>query len=527
MNFVNGLTEVIENDLVDAVIVADWTMRNVGKIPWVKDYKKIYYFYDLLSDWDFKRHINEYIYVKFEEELNRKSVDFVKVRIPTDDDLKLPHKAENFCEEDRKKWLANEISMEVDSTLFNKFNQDRINIMSNFAKSNGQVFYLDYKSKYFNFLSKQRIIPNQLSDYDNTIYLFGPCMVAGLYNPDNQTVAYYLQKQLLEKGLSYRVVAYGVPNDANRFYFPSIFNDENMKKGDVVVLMETAYRIAEWDIDLLDLFIHYKKEYYMDFYYDNTVHTGRIANRGIAEVLEQKLTYRKRLEVVEEKKDIIDIVRKDTKKFDGNLELQKYKDYIKSEAIHKKTRVGAIVMNCNPFTLGHQYLIEYASKQVDVLYIFIVEEDKSVFKFVERKEMVILGTAHLDNVKVLDSGRFIISSTTFSEYFEKSNIQGVTIDPSLDIETFAEHIAPILDISVRFVGTEPHDLITKQYNESMKRILPKYGIELIEVPRKEHENKAISASRVRDYMSNGEWGELSEIVPKTTYDYLYAKYREI
>ena len=44
-------------------------------------------------------------------------------------------------------------------------------------------------------------------------------------------------------------------------------------------------------------------------------------------------------------------------------------------------KVGCIVMNCNPFTSGHRYLIEYALKNVDYLFIFVVEEDQSVFLF--------------------------------------------------------------------------------------------------------------------------------------------------
>ncbi|MDO4191499.1 MAG: adenylyltransferase/cytidyltransferase family protein, partial [Bacteroidales bacterium] len=40
---------------------------------------------------------------------------------------------------------------------------------------------------------------------------------------------------------------------------------------------------------------------------------------------------------------------------------------------------GCIVMNCNPVTKGHVYLIETAAKQVDTLHVFCVKEDASVF----------------------------------------------------------------------------------------------------------------------------------------------------
>ena len=58
----------------------------------------------------------------------------------------------------------------------------------------------------------------------------------------------------------------------------------------------------------------------------------------------------------------------------------------------------------------------------------------------------------------------------------------------------------------------------------MKRILPEYGIELREIPRKESDGQVISASRVRKYLEEGKWDEIKEIVPVTTYNFLYEKY---
>ena len=209
-----------------------------------------------------------------------------------------------------------------------------------------------------------------------------------------------------------------------------------------------------------------------------------------------------------------------TPPFTENPQLDKYKEFIQSNAIHKKHQVGSIVMNCNPFTLGHRYLIEYAAQQVDHLYIFVVEEDRSLFKFDDRIKLVKAGTAHLKNVKVLPSGQFIISAVTFSEYFDKANLDGTTVDTSLDVETFGSQIAPCLNISVRFVGEEPLDPVTAQYNQSMKEILPKYGVELHEIPRKEINGAVISASRVRRLLEEKNWNEIKKLVPETTYMFL-------
>jgi len=187
--------------------------------------------------------------------------------------------------------------------------------------------------------------------------------------------------------------------------------------------------------------------------------------------------------------------------------------------------IGSVVMNCNPFTLGHQYLIEYASKQVDVLIIFVVEENKSYFKFEDRIELVKQGTAHLDNVYVVPSGKMIISTVTFPGYFLKDTPEAVGLDTSLDVSIFGEYIAKAFGIKTRFVGEEPLDIVTRNYNESMKKILPLHGIELVVIPRKEMGESVISASRVRKLLESKDFEGISELVPETTYKFLVKNYK--
>ena len=186
--------------------------------------------------------------------------------------------------------------------------------------------------------------------------------------------------------------------------------------------------------------------------------------------------------------------------------------------------VGAVVMNCNPFTLGHRYLIETAARRCDKLIIFVVEEDKSVFPFNDRLKLVEAGTRDISNVKVMPSGKFVLSSLTFSEYFNKSEMQDRVIDTSLDVTVFARDIAPCLGITKRFAGEEPFDNVTRQYNDNMKRILPQYGIEFIEIPRKETDGEPISASRVRKLLDEKRFDEIARLVPETTLEYLREKF---
>jgi len=57
-------------------------------------------------------------------------------------------------------------------------------------------------------------------------------------------------------------------------------------------------------------------------------------------------------------------------------DLQKYQLIENNQKI-----ISAMVINANPFTLGHQYLVKTASMESDVVYLFVVREDKSLFPF--------------------------------------------------------------------------------------------------------------------------------------------------
>ena len=175
---------------------------------------------------------------------------------------------------------------------------------------------------------------------------------------------------------------------------------------------------------------------------------------------------------------------------------------------------GAIVANCNPFTLGHRYLMETAAELVDTLHVFVVSEDASEFPFELRYEMVKRGTADIKNLILHQSGDYMISHSTFPTYFIKDMAKAKDVNVELDLRLFAERIAPALNISKRFVGTEPFCEVTSAYNEGMKRILPAYGIEVIEIERKD----GISASKVRESMKNGDINLIKRLVPATTYD---------
>ena len=186
---------------------------------------------------------------------------------------------------------------------------------------------------------------------------------------------------------------------------------------------------------------------------------------------------------------------------------------------------GAIVMNANPFTLGHQYLVETAAGRCDTLHLFLLSEDASLVPFGVRKQLVQAGTAHLKNVVLHDSGPYIISNATFPSYFLKDDAAVIQGHAKLDLAIFVR-IARALGVTVRFVGEEPTSQVTGLYNEIMAAQLPENGIDCVILPRKEALGKAISASTVRASLQAGDWQTLSQLVPQTTLDYFKSSEAE-
>ena len=182
-------------------------------------------------------------------------------------------------------------------------------------------------------------------------------------------------------------------------------------------------------------------------------------------------------------------------------------------------RRGVVVMNCNPFTLGHRYLIEQAAKQVERLFVMVVREDCSLFAYAERKAMVEQGVAHLENVTVIDGSEYAISQATFPTYFLKRLDDAADTQMLLDLDLFRRHIAPALGTTVRFVGTEPTDRLTRRYNQLMHEVLA----DVRETARLEKKGNAVSASRVRKAMEQGDMSTIRQLVPPTTLPYIIAR----
>lgn len=194
---------------------------------------------------------------------------------------------------------------------------------------------------------------------------------------------------------------------------------------------------------------------------------------------------------------------------------------------HKESRSegtinGCIVMNCNPFTLGHRYLVDRASTLCEKLYIILVQEDKSSFPYMVRKELVLQGTNDLLNVEVIDGGDYTISSATFPGYFIRQENEKIFSEAALDIDLFIRYTAPALGIVKRFAGSEPYDAVTAVYNQVMREKLPQAGIEFIEIERLKAEGRYISASDVRRAIREKKPLLLQKLVPESTLAFLLS-----
>lgn len=188
------------------------------------------------------------------------------------------------------------------------------------------------------------------------------------------------------------------------------------------------------------------------------------------------------------------------------------------ECSQSAQNIAALVMNANPFTNGHLYLVEKAAAENDILHLFMVSEDASLVPYSVRKRLIMEATSHLPNICYHDSGPYIISNATFPSYFQKDESSVITGHALLDLTIF-KSIAQTLHINRRYVGEEPTSQVTGIYNQIMAEELPKSNIECIIVPRLESNGAAISASTVRQAIHDGKIDSIKPLVPEATYKF--------
>ena len=196
--------------------------------------------------------------------------------------------------------------------------------------------------------------------------------------------------------------------------------------------------------------------------------------------------------------------------------LERYCQYLQGHQAH-----GVVVMNANPFTLGHRYLLEQAAAEGS-LAVIPVKEERSRFPYQERLAMIRNGCGV--GVDVVEGSDYQISAATFPSYFIKELSDVAETQMRLDIDLFGRHIAPALGAVVRYVGSEPSDALTARYNALLQELLPSYGVQVVEIRRsKSAGGRFVSATMVREALDEGCYSQASALVPASTRPYLLSE----
>lgn len=405
---------------------------------------------------------------------------------------------------------------------------------------------VDYHSEYLNITNGFRHTIGQPKSYNHSIFVVGASGVYSYGSEDKHTLSSFMQQyinnsqQLHNNYAVFNLGARGAPKFVDFYkllHLKTAENDIVILQGiDREIIAELFYLKSHQFHPIIPDLSHSANE---EIFFDSA-HVTYKGHQIIAEQICNSLfvTDSKLLKTPshgdlfiseEEKIESLVFLKEFTTEFTdiySNLEifpeLKEYLAELKQLACQNGYN-GAIVVNCNPFTLGHRHLIEYAANKVDHLYIFVVEENLSSFDFITRFHLVVKGLEDLPNITILRSGKFIMSTTTYPEYFSKNELKNTHLDASTDMDIFGEYIASILNIKMRFVGEEPFCVVTAEHNKQMQNILPTYGIHVEEVKRKMHDSQVISASLVREFLQNGQINKIQNLVPSTTFEYLNSK----
>lgn len=203
--------------------------------------------------------------------------------------------------------------------------------------------------------------------------------------------------------------------------------------------------------------------------------------------------------------------------FEGGDTIENVLTNLKQEYNISDNKKACVIINANPMTLGHLYLIEEASKENEEVLVFVVSEDLSSFPFEDRFSIIKKATKGLKNVTVLPTSAYLVSKITFPKYFLKEDYLIKDEQTLIDVLIYKEYYTKIFNIHLRYVGSEPLSYTTNKYNETMKTYLNK-NLKIIE--RKQKDDLPISASMVRKLIKTNKIDKIKDYVPKATYDYL-------
>lgn len=426
-----------------------------------------------------------------------------------------------------RKWLENPEARDINPYVIPSCAQGfygELNI-GNYAAEVGKLYFnlesnnvytrmKDVQSRYLNIVNGERITLGQPEEADHTIWFFGPCFIIGGYVEDKYTIESLLQERINQEGYSCKVVNCGCYE--TQYQEMVHITSTPMKPGDIVVMHVVNRPIDRTEsVDMMDLLDQYNVP--SEWLLDLPVHCNHKVNQIYADNLFDRMKQDGVLTSKVDQESTRTMLTRDLAVNSLYLDLH-YNDFHPKEG----EIVGSIGMHGNPFTLGHRYLIETASKQVDKLFVLLIEDELGIFSYAERFAMAVEGTKDLPNVKIVAGGPFQATRNVFQEYFVKVEPTDMRESATADTLIYAEIIAKRLGITYRFLGDERHNPKMQFFNELMKEILPSYGINVIELPRAQTHGHSISASLARNAAANGDRETLLANVPETTLQFFFG-----
>ena len=153
-------------------------------------------------------------------------------------------------------------------------------------------------------------------------------------------------------------------------------------------------------------------------------------------------------------------------------------------------------------------------------------EDKTLLICCEEGELEYEQKA-LDNVTVVPGGDYMVSYATFPAYFLKDDQNVAHFQAALDATLFKEQIAAPLNITRRYVGSEPFSPTTDIYNQELTRVLPP-EVEVKILDRAANASQdVISATKVRAAIANDELAVVQDYVPQTTLSFIQNHWSDL
>ena len=373
----------------------------------------------------------------------------------------------------------------------------------------------DVQSRYLNVVNGERVTIGQPSEAERTIWFFGPCLMIGNYVEDKHTIESFLQERLNREGYSCKVVNCGCHETPYQEMIH--ITSTPMKPGDVVVFHVNNRPFASVEsIDLTEILD--RNNVPEEWLLDMPAHCNHKVNQIYANELFDRMV-----------RDVA-LTGKASRKEDQSplacdlavnaLFLDLYFDGYQPE---KGKRIGGIALHGNPFTLGHRYLIEYASKHADRAFALLTEDEAGLLSFAERYAMAIEDTKHLPNVMIVPGGPFSGTRNVFAVYFVKVDPATMREGTRAGFRIFGEVIAKRLGINCRFIGDERHSPQMQVHNDLLREMMPEYGIEVVEIPRAQANGGSISASRSRRAAVEGDKETLLANVSESTYRILVGE----